>query len=175
MTQPENIGALARWLAGRDLSAFNMFQPLRTVGKIAMAEMARSEVEEILRDFMDDDSRGLVFTREQLARHVESNLSVKSGKWQGDFERLWAVTCIKAMSGDTNVQRRVRTENTRKRLYCFRARQEEAKALSEAAARREAVKWGGIDVGVTQLEVLLGGKREAGSQAGSHEEDEEGQ
>ena len=55
--------ALARPLAARDLTGFDMIAPLATAGKDEMAELARSDVEELLRDLMEDPDRGLAFTR----------------------------------------------------------------------------------------------------------------
>ena len=46
MEEPGNIAALSRWLAERDLSNFNMFEPLDTDAKAEMAELARTPVEE---------------------------------------------------------------------------------------------------------------------------------
>jgi hypothetical protein len=164
MQQPENIGALARMLAERDLSGFDAYVPLMTAGKAAMAELAYSEVDLILRDFMADDERGLVFTRKHLAQNVERNLSVNNTRWQGDFEGAWSRYTVKAPSVTGDQQRTVRTEQTRKRLFCFRTRQNEARALPEAAARREAAKWGHIDGVSPGLVTVLGGPVTSGSE-----------
>ena len=71
MKEPGNIAELSRFLAARDLSAFNMFWPLDTLAKQEMAELALTQVEGILRDLMEDDRQELVFTRFQMEREVE--------------------------------------------------------------------------------------------------------
>ena len=52
-----------------------MYQPLDTVAKQDMAELALTQVEGILRDLMEDDKQELVFTRYQMEREVETILS----------------------------------------------------------------------------------------------------
>ena len=55
----------------RDLSNFNMFEPLDTDAKKDMAELALTQVEGILRDLMEDKKQELVFTRYQMEKEVE--------------------------------------------------------------------------------------------------------
>jgi len=151
---PENIARLAQWLAARSLAGFNMFQPLDTAGKADMAEMARSEVEEILRDLMADESKGLVFTRQHLMAYVEHSLGLQQVRWQGDFEGAWSRYCTKAVVVLTGLQRRIRVGGAQKRLFCFRGKQAIVSELPEAAARREAAKWGAVDGAEYQFSVL---------------------
>ncbi len=150
MRDPASIGALVRYLEARQLAGFNMFAPLVTAGKAEMAELALSEVEDILRDMAADDSRGLVFTRAHLMAHVSSNFGANTGKWHGEFEGAWHRYCVKAVSRESGSQRRIRAQGTTKKLFCFRSRAKQAAELPEAAARREASKWGQVD-GVTRL------------------------
>jgi hypothetical protein len=139
-----NIAALSRWLAARDLSAFDMFQPLHTEAKADMAELALSPVEEFLRDLADDPGRGLVFTREHLMRHADNNFRGQT-LWQGEFHAAWSRYCVAVKTETGGNYRRVRTGGTQRKLFCFRVRQEEAIGLPEAALGREAAKWGDVD------------------------------
>jgi hypothetical protein len=150
MRDPASIGALVRHLEARQLAGFNMFVPLVTAGKAEMAELALSEVEDILRDMAADDERGLVFTRAHLMAHVASNFSVNSGKWHGEFEGAWHRYCVKAPPVSEGQYRRVRSQGTQRKLFCFRSRAKQVVGMPEAAARREASKWGQVD-GVTRL------------------------
>jgi len=156
LEQPANIGALAAFLEARDLTGFNMFQPLDTVGKGVMAELARSEVEGLLRDFMAEEERGAVFTRQHLMDAVAGNLGVNNTRWHGDFEAAWSKYCTKAMVGLTHAQRRIRVGGTQKKLFCFRGRQVEVENMGDPAARREAAKWGHVDGVETRFSVLSG-------------------
>jgi uncharacterized protein DUF5906 len=150
MGDPANIGALARMLAARDLSGFNMFQPLMTAAKAEMADLALSDVEGVLRDMMAETDRGLVFTRAHLQLHVGHHYNVNDARWHGEFAGAWNRYCIKVTDPATGAQRRVRSQGTQKKLFCFRSRRAEAERLPEAACRREAAKWGAVD-GETRL------------------------
>lgn len=66
MEQEGNIAELARWLEARDLSGFNVYQPLMTSTKMTMQELAGTELDEafaLARRFIGP--RGL-FTGRQL-------------------------------------------------------------------------------------------------------------
>ncbi len=156
LEQPTNIGALAASLEARDLTGFNMFQPLDTAGKTVMAEMARSEVEDLLRDFMADKTRGAVFTKQHLAAAVASNFNANNVRWHGDFEAAWSKSTAKAMSVLGGAQRRIRVGGAQKKLFCFRGRQVEVENMGDAAARREAAKWGHVDGVEPRFSVLSG-------------------
>jgi len=156
MRDPANIGALAAWLATRSLAGFNMFQPLDTAGKADMAEMARSEVEDVLRDFMADESRGRVFTKQHLMAHVGYSFGVQHTRWQGEFEGAWSRYCAKAVVGLNGTQRRIRVGGTQRKLFCFRGQQSIVAELPEATIRREAAKWGSVDTSEPRLSVLSG-------------------
>jgi hypothetical protein len=141
MDDPANIGALAQALAARDLTGFDMMAPLVTAGKDEMAELARSDVEELLRDLMEDPDRGRAFTKghiEAVAEHAFSGF-----QWRGEFMAAWHAYCVgpKTQSGD---YRRIRIHGQRKKVFCFRTRKAEVDAMPEAAIRREVAKWGGV-------------------------------
>src|SRR4029077_14934736 len=71
MEKPENIAALSLWLAARDLSNFNMLEPLDTDTKAEMAELGRTPVEDAMLDLMEDSGCGLVFIRPHLEDAIE--------------------------------------------------------------------------------------------------------
>lgn len=150
MEEPGNIAALAGFLAARDLTGFNMFEPLDTEAKAEMAELAISRVEEVLIDLMEDKERGLVFTRTQVEKEVENMLSGGGGRslagyhWRNELNGLWSKYCalLKTVIGTAW---RVRVDGKQKKLYCFRTRKRQAERLPEAARRAQAAKWGEVD------------------------------
>ena len=112
MEVPGNIAALSRFLAERDLSNFNMFQPLDTAAKQDMAELALTQVEGILRDLMEDDKQELVFTRYQMEREVETDperrrtaTELSGGHWRGEFEGAWKPYCVLLKTKDGSPSR----------------------------------------------------------------------
>jgi hypothetical protein len=177
IAQPGNIAALSRWLADRDLSNFNMFEPLDTDAKVEMAELARTPVEDALVELMEDDERGLVFIRPHFEQAVEDHLCGNQGctvdkngnhvpdydrkhmpgyAWRGQLEGAWTayITPLKTKKGE---RRRIRVKGGRQMtLYCFRTRKQDAEKLSEAACRRHAVKWGAIEK-LTPLSGIMAG------------------
>ena len=144
LTDDANIGALSRFLAGRDISAFDMFLALETRGKAEMAELALSSVEEILRDMMEDPERGLAFTREQVREQVGRNFNGLGGFWHGEFQGAWSKYCV-GLHTEAGGPRRVRIEGTRRKLFCFRGNRRRVDAMPEAAIRREVSKWSGVE------------------------------
>ena len=183
MEMPGNIAALSRMLAERDLSNFNMFTPLDTVAKQDMAELARTQVEGILRDLMEDKKQELVFTRYQMEREVELILtggqSYKSagGQWRGEFEGAWDRYCVllKTKNGSPS---RVRVAGRQVKLYCFATRKKQVGKLPEAARQASARKRGGIDTAKDELRLVKEFKklkeqvRSTESQTGPAESDE---
>jgi hypothetical protein len=160
MEEPGNIAALSRFLEARDLSGFDMFEPLDTAAKTEMHELSRTPVEETLTDLMEDDKRGLVFTRSQLEKAVEESLGSPPGQyWRGPLEGAWHdyVVLLKTKTG---APWRIRIiTGKRPKLYCFRTRRKEAEQLPEAARQREAAKWGGITIyNLRKLRLLSGGR-----------------
>ena len=155
LERPANIGALSRYLAERVLVDFDMFQPLETVGKAAMAELARSSVEEILDDLIEDDSRGLVFTKQNLEDEVSRHFSVHAGPWRGEFNAAWLMYCA-GLTGLNIRPFRVRSGGTQRKLFCFRKNAPRVRKMPEAAVRRHAAKWGHLDTIETQLVGLTG-------------------
>lgn len=141
---PANIAALSRLLAARDLSGFNMFQPLETAGKAEMAEMARGDVEEEMTSLSGDTHRGLAFTKKQLERLFEHNHNGQGGFWRGEFLAAWPKYCV-GLKGAGGSPFRVRMGGTQKKVFCFRVNKKRVEAMPEAARRREVVKWGGVD------------------------------
>jgi hypothetical protein len=150
MEDPANIAALSRFLGERDLSNFNMFQPLDTTAKQDMAELALTQVEGILRDLMDDKTQELVFTRYQMENEVELILtggqSYKSagGQWRGEFEGAWKAYCVllKTRKGSPS---RVRVNGKLTKLYCFASNRKKVEKLPDAARQASARRRGGID------------------------------
>ena len=139
-----NVGALSQLLAARDLTGFDMFQPLATTAKAEMAELARSEVEEILRDLIEDEHRGLVFTKGHIEMLVANNFNGQGAYWRGEFKEAWGRYCAGLKTGDGG-PRRVRMAGTQRKLFCFRVRRRQVESMPEAAIRREVAKWGGVD------------------------------
>jgi hypothetical protein len=151
MDDPANIGALSQALEARDLTGFNMFLPLVTAGKTEMAELARSDVEELLRDLMEDPDRGLAFTRghiEAVAEHAFSG-----AQWRGEFAAAWHAYCVgpRTQTGD---YRKIRIHGQRKKVFCFRTRKAEVDRLPEAAIRREVAKWGGVTLDAGDISIV---------------------
>jgi hypothetical protein len=151
MTDPGNIAALSRFLAARDLSAFNMFHPLDTVAKQDMAELALTQVEGILRDLMEDDKQELVFTRYQLEQQVADILgggsrynTIGIGQWRGEFESAWKAYCVLLKTKNKSPSR-VRVCGQLAKLYCFRTRKKQVEKLPEAARQASARRRGGVD------------------------------
>ena len=54
LVDPASPGALAALLSTRDLAGFDMYIPLRTAAKADMAEMALSDVDELMEDLRAD-------------------------------------------------------------------------------------------------------------------------
>jgi hypothetical protein len=166
MEDEGNIAALAEFLEARDLSTFNMYQPLDTTAKRTMIEMSVTQVEEVLRELMEDKERGLVFTYQQLEHVVEDLVNpvsmLEQGRrrgnrlWQGEFRAAWSVYCV-GLKTKTGTHWKVRIDDRQVKLYCFRTRRSEAAKLPEAARRAQAAKWGPIDKLEHQLRGLKGG------------------
>jgi hypothetical protein len=151
-----NAGALAAYLAGRDLAGFDMFVPLDTIGKADMAEMALSDVDELLIDMAADQSLGLVFTKHHMELKVMEHLGMNGAHWRGEFAGAWTTHCA-AVKNEKGSNRRVRIGKTQKKLYCFRGNLTRAKGVPEVTLHREASKWG--------REILISGLSEVvGSQ-----------
>jgi hypothetical protein len=70
MEQPGNIAALARFLEARDLSAFNVYAPLKTATKDIMQELARSELDEAYNTVRRRIGPSRLFTGEQVRAAV---------------------------------------------------------------------------------------------------------
>ena len=160
MEVPANIGALAEALTARDLTSFEMFEPLGTASKAEMAELARSDVEELLRDLMADPELGLAFTKDQLERRLEYN---SNGQWphmRGEFRSAWHTYCV-GLKGPSGGPRRLFVQGTQKKLFTFRDRRRRVEALPEVALRREASKWGGVDLPKSLAEMVGLGKKDA--------------
>jgi hypothetical protein len=153
MDDPANIGALAGWLADRDLSAFNMFEPLVTLGKAEMAELARSDVEEMLRDLMADPSRGLAFTKEHIESLIEHNHNGSGQYWRGEFKAAWHVYCV-GLKLPGGGPRRIAVHGTQRKLFTFRDRRKRVEHLPAAALRREVSKWGGVEIPKELTEIV---------------------
>jgi hypothetical protein len=170
MDKPGNIAALARFLETRELSGFDMFEPLDTDAKTNMYEMSRTPVEDVLSDLMEDNKRGLVFTRARLENAVEDILkgdahNLPGPFWRGQLEGAWA-DYIMLMKSENGTPWRLRISNDadknkdkRLKLYCFRTKYKQAVKLAEAARRTEALKWDGIDLHTRdEWRVLEGGR-----------------
>jgi hypothetical protein len=165
MEDEGNIAALAAMLEARDLSGFNMYQPLETAAKQTMIELGRSKVEETLIELMEDDARGLVFTRQQLEHAVEdivrpwerrrggADRRRDAGQWQGEFAAAWGDYCV-GLKTEGGTHWKVRVGGLQVKLYCFRKRRPAAIQLHEGRRRVEAAKWGPIDTLKEQLSVL---------------------
>jgi hypothetical protein len=144
METPGAIAALSAVLAARDLTGFDMQQPLQTAAKTEMAELSRSDVEELLRDIMDDGGRGKVFTKSHIEAAIGSNYNGQGTYWRGEFSGVWSQYCVGLKNPDGG-PRRVRIYGTQKKLFCFRSQHAHVKKMPEAAIQREVAKWGGGD------------------------------
>jgi len=144
METPGAIASLSAALAARDLTGFDMFTPLETVGKADMAEQGISDVEELLRDIMEDKSRGLVFAKRHIEMAIEHNYNGQGPFWRGELAGLWSQYCagLKGLSGGP---KRARVFGTQKKLFCFRNQLRHVSAMPEAAVQRQLAKWGGGD------------------------------
>ena len=148
-----NIGALAVSLAERDLDGFDMFVPLDTAGKAEMADMALSDVDELMIEMMADPNLGLVFTKQQMETKVQQHLGMNGVRWHGEFAAAWPTYCA-GVKTEKGSPRRVRMGHTQKKLYCFRGNLTKARAAPEAALARQAAKWGAVDpiVGLYEID-----------------------
>lgn len=167
MEQPANIAALSRWLATQSLAGFQMREPLVTEAKGDMADMALSDVDELLRDFMADETLGKVFTKKHFEVTVARHFNASNTYWVGELKAAWSRYCV-GLRDEIGAPRRVKSEGTRRKLFCFRSNLTEVNAMPQAAVRREAGKWGHVD----GLKDPLHGLRDVGSTEGSTEEDE---
>lgn len=157
---PGNIAELARFLAARDLSAFNMYVPLDTATKREMTELAASQVDNILADLAVEANRGLVFTRPYLEQEVEAVLSGGSMRgaggsaWRGMLEGAWAAHCVvlKTYHGSPV---RMRIGGRLQRVYTFRPNLRAAQRLTEAQRRHHVAKWGPVDGIETALKLVI--------------------
>jgi hypothetical protein len=156
MADPGNIAELSRWLERRDISMFDPYCPLQTAAKTEMIEQSYSSVEDTINDFIEDDTRGLVFTRLQVEMEVENILSggrgnVLSQHNHGVFDGAWN-TYVKLLRTEGGAPCRIRIANgmgsreKRVKLYCFRANAEKAQLLSEQQQREHVNKWGRINL-----------------------------
>jgi hypothetical protein len=164
MNSPGNIAALSRFLEARDLSSFNPYEPLDTEAKADMHEMSRTPVEEALTDLLEDDKLGLVFTRLQLEGAVQNIMSDEFSNllpyqlWYGKLEGAWNDYVV-LMKNKNGTPWRIRIKGKQTKLYAFRTRRKQAEGLSEAARKREAAKWGGIDkYNLREFRVVPGGR-----------------
>lgn len=167
MTKSESMAALVELLEARDLSGFNMFRPLATVGKAEMVELGRTQIEDIVVELQDDEKRGLVFTRQQLMHAVEDIIRPwerrgglerrrDGGQWHGEFAAAWRDYCV-GLKTKEGTHWKIRIEGRQVKLYCFRKNRQKAVLLYESTRRAEAAKWGGIVPLRDQLTVLKGG------------------
>jgi hypothetical protein len=123
-----------------------------------MAELARTQVEGILRDLMEDKKQELVFTRYQMEKEVELILTggqghkSAGGQWRGEFEGAWNRYCVllKTPAGSPS---RVRVAGKPTKLYCFATRKKQVQKLPEAARQESARKRGGIDPAKGEMHV----------------------
>ena len=152
MAEGANVGALSQYLAARDLSGFDMMAPLATAGKAEMAELARSEVEEVLRDLIDDETRGKVFAKAHIEMIVEHNFNGQGAFWRGEFAGCWQAYCV-GLKGPKGSAIRVRMLGTQRKLFCFRRNHREVMTMPEAAIQREVRKWGHVDPATGPTEV----------------------
>jgi len=152
METPGAIAALSGLLAARDLSQFDMFAPLVTKGKAEMAELAISDVENLLRDMLEDPDLGKAFTKQHLEQAIEHNYGGKGSYWMGEFRGAWAKYCA-AVQGASGLQKRVRVFGKQKKVFCFRANRAAVEHMPDAALRREVAKWGGVDLDTKLNEV----------------------
>jgi hypothetical protein len=157
LEQPANIGALAAFLKDRDLAGFDMFLPLATTGKAEMAELALSSVEQIMLDMIADEDLGKVFVKKHFETALARHFNASDSYWTGELRGAWHRYCVMVKS-ETGTPRRIRTEGTKKKLFCFRAHARTAAVMPEVALRREAGKWGHVDGLRDPLSGLAGGK-----------------
>ena len=137
---------------------------------------------------MEDDERGLVFTRPHFEQAVEDHLSGNRGwhvdekgngvddhsrkhkpgdAWRGQLEGIWN-NYITPLRTEARDRCRIRVGGRQTRLYCFRTREKEAGKLSDGLRRQHAKRWGKIDPLKDELKVYfevaeatLGGKPKA--------------
>jgi hypothetical protein len=142
---PASIAALSASLAARDLTGFNMYEPLETAGKAEMAEMALSDVENLLRDMAEDAELGKAFTKQHLEQAIEHNYGGQGSYWRGEFRGAWARYCA-AVRTSAGGQKKVRVFGKQKKVFCFRSSRAAVEHMPDAALRREVAKWGGVDL-----------------------------
>jgi len=130
-----------------------------------MIELGRSKVEEVIRALVDDEKRGLVFTRQQLEHAVEDIVRPwekprggmerrrDAGPWHGEFAAAWSEYCV-GLKTETGSPWRVRVGGLQVNLYCFRKHRVAAGKLPEAARRAQAAKWGAVDGLEKQIRAL---------------------
>jgi hypothetical protein len=118
-----------------------------------MAELARSDVEEMLRDLMADPSRGLAFTKEHIESLIEHNHNGSGQYWRGEFKAAWHVYCV-GLKLPGGGPRRIAVHGTQRKLFTFRDRRKRVEHLPAAALRREVSKWGGVEIPKELTEIV---------------------
>ena len=136
---PGNIAELARWLEAVDLTGFRATEALMTPAKQHMIERGKGNVVELFEDMAEDQTLGLVFTREDLFKAVcgrggEANSA-------GHFEGAWGDHVVPVRRGGQKDQRKTRVHGKPVRLYCFRNALNAALALNDAQLKIEREKW----------------------------------
>lgn len=86
MDEPVNIAVLARWLEARDLSGFNMFEPLVTEAKTVMQELARTDLDIAFEEVRNTIGETALFTGEQIKNAVQLELGDHTA---GEATRRW--------------------------------------------------------------------------------------
>ena len=120
-------------------------------------------------ELMNDDGRGLCFTRQQLTtlavedivnpvERMRGGMERRRGgsQWQGEFAGAWRDYTV-GLKTEVGTHCKVRIEGRQVKLYCFRKRRAEAVRLNDGTRRTEAGKWGAIDTLRGSLQVLKGG------------------
>ena len=78
MDDPDNIAALARDLEARDVSAFNVFEPLVTTVKSVMEDLARTEMDDAFEEVENLVTKNGLFTTAQIIKGVAAEMGMSS-------------------------------------------------------------------------------------------------
>lgn len=155
LEQPENIGALARWLEETDLSSYSPFaRPPITAGKRAMMEMAASALDQAY-DEAVKHLPGEVLVPEQILTAMKEARDANSlefpDKWDAIARRMVQSKLYRIGVKDGR-NWTVKHEKKRYPMY--------------ARSQRVATKWTNTDVELVRREVLRSGEPNASKSIG---------
>jgi hypothetical protein len=139
MNAPGNIAALARMLAGRDLSKFDAYSPLHTATKATMQELALSEMDEWFIEVRKRLGPDALFTSEHLLAAAKRDIGPETGVigFQITIKRRLRAEAMQAPSHFANLRTARSTVEREHKILCWRGYQ--GPVVGNSVAARELV------------------------------------